>query len=101
MHIIQNYIFVLTCCNVASISPDKKRNHIQCHRTTSYRQSLQRVRPAVLTDRLNKNQIPITVYPNTELYDICSLCPLNVRQSKEIRKQQSKLKKIHFPHYLV
>ena len=52
-------------------------------------QSLQRVCPAVLTDRLNKNQIVIkgfTVYLDTETYDICSLCPRNKHQSNEIAK---------------
>ena len=93
---------MLTCCDVASISLDKKRNHLQRNCTTSYSQSLQRVRPAVLTDRLNKNQIAIrgfTVYLDTESYDIRSLCPLNKHQSNEIRKQQSKLQKIHLLHY--
>ena len=101
MHVIKNYIFMSTRCDVAFISSDKKRNHLQCNPTTSYSQSLQRVRPALLTDRQNKNQIAIRglhSYIDTESYDIRSLCPLNKHQSNEIRKQQNKLQKIHLIH---
>jgi hypothetical protein len=104
MLVIKNHIFMLTCCDMAFISTEKKRNYLQCNRTTSYSQSLQRVRLALLTDWLNKTKEPsdgYTAYLDNESYDICSLCPLNRHQSNEIRKQQSKLQKIHLLHYFV